>query len=385
MLFMFALFAVLGVFQGKATYRNLSRYSGYCEKSFSRWYRRAFDYKEFNTKLVVQEVGEGSELIGAIDASYMKKSGKHTEGLGWFYHSCSDKAERGLEMSLICVVDIKSNTAYGIDSKQTIDQEPEKGKAKDYTRVDQYADQVKDASVSLKAMNVKYIAADSYYTKTKFIAPTLALGFDIIGKLRNDANLKWLYEGEYSGSGAPKKYDGKVKLTEGFSRFDYDGTLEDGTRIYSKSVWSVGLKRRIKLVVLQWNKSDKVGTAMLYSTDTALGAMKVVQYYRARFQIEFLFRDAKQYTGLMDCQSTKKAAIKTHINASITSLNLIKLEDRRAKQTDSETVISIASWKRKKMNQNLIGKVLNNLGISQTCKKARSVFTELSNYGAIAV
>jgi hypothetical protein len=381
---MLAFFTVLSVFQGKATFRNLSRYSGFCEKTFSRWYRRDFDYKEFNSKLIAHELGEERELIGAIDASFMKKSGKHTEGLGWFYHSCSDKAERGLEMSLICVVDMKSNTAYGVDSRQTIDKVPEKGKSKDYTRVDQYAKQVKDCSAVLKAMNVEYIAADSYYAKLKFIKPTLALGFHVIGKLRNDANLKWLYEGEYSGRGAPRKYDGKLRLTEGFDRLDYEGTLEDGTEIYSKIVWSVNLKRQINLVVLRWKRSNKVGTAMLYSTDIEQSAMKVVKYYKARFQIEFLFRDAKQHTGLLDCQSTKKEAIKTHINASVTSLNLIKLEDRRAKNTENKTVISIASWKRKKMNQNLIGKVLNSLGMSQTCKKARLIFNELSDYGAIA-
>ena len=384
MLFMLALFQVLGVFQGKATFRNLSRYGQYCEKTYSRWYRTEFEYKEFNTKLINHELSEAPDLIAAIDASFMKKSGKQTEGMGWFYHSCSDKAEHGLEMSLICVVDLKSNTAYGVDSKQTIDVEPEQGKSKDYTRVDQYAEQVNEVSAELKALNIKYIAADSYYSKVKFIKPVLALDFEVIGKLRNDANLKWLYEGKYSGRGAPKKYDGKIKLTEGFDRFDYAGELKDNTKVYSKVVWSVNLKRKIKLVVLCWNKKGKLGTAMLYSTDIALDAMKVVQYYKARFQIEFLFRDAKQYTGLLDCQSTKKEAIRTQINASMTSLNLIKFEDRCAKKTNTETVISVASWKRKKINQNLISKVLNNLGISPTCEKARTVYERLSDYGAIA-
>ncbi len=70
-----------------------------------------------------------------------------------------------------------------------------------------------------------------------------------------------------------------------------------------------------------------MGVSLLYSTDTDLDAMTIIKYYKARFQIEFIFRDAKQYTGLMDCQSCRKECIHTQINASFTALNALKLED----------------------------------------------------------
>ena len=54
----------------------------------------------------------------------------------------------------------------------------------------------------------------------------------------------------------------------------------------------------------------------------------MIQYYKARFQIEFIFRDAKQYTGLADCQSLLVERRYTHINASLSALSLLKLEDR---------------------------------------------------------
>ena len=66
------------------------------------------------------------------------------------------------------------------------------------------------------------------------------------------------------------------------------------------------LRRKIKVVVLKWDNKGKIATAILYSTDADLDAMTVVKYYKSRFQIEFLFRDAKQHTGLVDCQATKK-------------------------------------------------------------------------------
>ncbi len=112
--------------------------------------------------------------------------------------------------------------------------------------------------------------------------------------------------------------------------------------------------------------------------------MTLISYYKARFQIEFIFRDAKQYTGLMDCQSHRKEAIHTHINASFSALNVLKLEDRRARGTSGETVISIASWKRRKFNQHLMCRVFDNLGFSINDEKVMDTYQRFSDYGAIA-
>ncbi len=46
--FMVALLMNLMRLRGKANYRNLSRYSDYHEKSYSCWFKRDFDFIEFN-------------------------------------------------------------------------------------------------------------------------------------------------------------------------------------------------------------------------------------------------------------------------------------------------------------------------------------------------
>jgi hypothetical protein len=101
------------------------------------------------------------------------------------------------------------------------------------------------------------------------------------------------------------------------------------------------------------------------------------------FQIEFLFRDAKQYTGLTDCQSPRKEAIHTQINASLIALTLLELEDRREKRLDTETVISMASWKRRKFNQHLMIRIFDELGLSLKRLKVTEVYERMSHYGAI--
>ena len=108
------------------------------------------------------------------------------------------------------------------------------------------------------------------------------------------------------------------------------------------------MKRLIRVVLIrQTTESGAQRQALLFSTDVSLAAHDIVGYYRLRFQIEFVFRDAKQHTGLNDFQCRHKDSIHTHVNVSMTTLNLFKLEDKTSKKCSSPTVISIVdpiSW-----------------------------------------
>ncbi|WP_051369188.1 transposase [Psychromonas arctica] len=374
--FMLSLFAVLVVFQGKATFKNMARYSGMCEKRFRRWSNRVFDYAEFNTKLIALTFTEQEEQIAAIDGSFISKSGRQTEGLAWFYNGSAGEAQQGLEISTICITDLKSNTAYAQHSRQTID-------IQGVTRVEQYAQHVIDVAANLRKLNIKYLAADAYYSKVKFVSKVLETGLHLVGKLRVDADLQWLYQGKYNGIGRPRRFDGKIDF-EDLGRFESVGILDDNITVYTQMVYSKSLKREIRVVMLNWYKGKKIGRALLYSTDILLDAMTLIKYYKARFQIEFLFRDAKQYTGLTHCQSRRKEAINMQVNASLTALNLLKVEDRTEKLTSKPSVISIASWKRRKFNQHLMGRLFNALGLDLSCKKVEIIYEQYGNYGAIA-
>ena len=92
-----------------------------CEKTYSRWYIRYFNYTDFNKKLIASEFSKEDEFIAVIDASFLRKSGKTTEGLGMFYCGAASSAEKGLEVSLISLVHLKSNAGYSLNAKQAID------------------------------------------------------------------------------------------------------------------------------------------------------------------------------------------------------------------------------------------------------------------------
>ena len=72
------------------------------------------------------------------------------------------------------------------------------------------------------------------------------------------------------------------------------------------------------------------------------------------------------------------------VNASLTALNLLKIEDRKEKSTSEVSVISIASWKRRKFTQHLMDRLFDALGLDVNCKKVSMIYEQYSNYGTIA-
>jgi hypothetical protein len=91
---------------------------------------------------------------------------------------------------------------------------------------------------------------------------------------------------------------------------------------YSGIVYSISLKRIVRIVYVQDKQSS--GYEILVCSDTQLRAEQIVQYYRLRFQIEFLIRDAKQYCGLQQCQARSEQKLYFHFNMALSSVSVAK-------------------------------------------------------------
>jgi hypothetical protein len=376
--FLIMVFTTLMYLPGKANFRNLSRYSDGCEKTYSRWFRRPFDFLEFNRISLHHLSGQGRRLAVATDCSYCPKSGRHTFGLDYFYNSTHQRAEKGLEISTLALIDLDYHTSYHLSTRQT----PKLDHPKE-TRIDEYLRHLQADRAALPP-EVRHVLADGHYSKIKFIKGVRELGLHQIGRLREDAHLRWHYHGPQKPRGARKRYDGKVRLFRpDLVRFDRMDTA-DGIQLYTAVVNSVAFKCDIRIVYLVKIVNNTWQTALLFSTDTELSALELYQYYKARFQIEFLFRDAKQFTGLCDVQARSEPALHFHFNASMTALNLLKLEDRQHTPDDRRSPISIASWKIRKFNEHLLERFSSLLGLNFTLIKSHPMFASLCNYGAIA-
>lgn len=56
---------------------------------------------------------------------------------------------------------------------------------------------------------------------------------------------RYPYQGEYSRRGRPRKYAGKVDLTD-HSNFEWVTQITDDVELYTAVVWSISLKRKIR-------------------------------------------------------------------------------------------------------------------------------------------
>ena len=319
---------------GRINFLQLARYCNSCEQRFRQNFRKKFDWIAFNQALVVKQPGHRYSI--AIDPSYVSKSGKKTPGIGYFWSGCAQAMKRGLEILGIALVDADTREAYAIRAVQTLVQRIRRGRRPKCVAhierdslVSHYLKALYDFRDQLLQLS-NIIVADAFFSKATFVQGLAILGFELVSRFRDDVRLRYLYTGEKTGKrGRPKRFDGVVNLTNlrkdvfTTETYDWDGV---DVSIHSAVVYAVSLERNVKVVIACFDDSDKKTQTrkVFFSTDCAMSAEDVIDIYRSRFQIEFLFRDAKQFTGLCHCQSRSIEAMDFAFNLSLSAINVAK-------------------------------------------------------------
>jgi hypothetical protein len=378
---MTTLFATILIVCGKVNFSNLSRYSDLSEKTYRRLFKKQFDFSAFNAALIEAAIPENHSMIAVMDCSFIAKSGKKTFGLDEFYNGCHSRVEHGLEVSLVAVVDGKTQTGYALLAEQTFAQTF----CPDLTRMDYYLLHLETARPHLPPA-VRHLAVDGYYAKAQFVSGALALNLHIVSKLRCDANLRYEFTGTQKARGAKRKYDGKVALANPcMQRFEWVQTVQPGIDLYTAIVWHVSFKRKIRVAYLRDSrKPSKPSYVVLFSTDLDQPAVEIYRCYKLRFQIEFIFRDAKQFTGLSDCQARDVKKLDFHFNASFAALNLAKLDAQQQQPRNDAWLCSLASIKRRALNEHLLERFISKLELEPSAIKSHPNYQTLCNYGVIA-
>ncbi len=220
--------------KGRHNFTNLSRWGALCERTLRRNYDKAFDFKGFNEILI--DLFLGKEVwIAVSDCSYIPKSGKKTYGLDKYWSGCSQRVLKGLEISALALVSVKSGLALTLSANQT-----PSGLKDETNRLVFYLQQLVSCSAYL-LKKTKYWVVDGFYAKEQAWDQIAQLGMFMITKLRGDANMNYIYQGEQKSRGRKRKNGGKVhwKGNEVLDRFDEHGTTKEGWQRYSKVIWSV--------------------------------------------------------------------------------------------------------------------------------------------------
>jgi DDE superfamily endonuclease len=377
--FLITLFSTILVLCGKVNFTNLSRYSEISERSYRRQFERSFNFIKGNANLIERAIPATARQIIAIDCSFIPKSGKATYGIEHFYNGSAGRTEKGLEISVLAIVDVEAKQGYTLSVQQT----PPTSPVPKPTRIDHYLEHLQATYPYLPKL-ARYVVSDGFYSKIKWVNGVMALKLDVISKLRCDADLRYVYTGVQKPRGRHRKYDGKVDLTD-VSRMSLVCELEPKLFLYDVVVWALSLKRKVRLAyLLDCRDPKRIGRVLLFSTNINLGASDIFDFYKARFQIEFIFRDAKQFTGLTDCQARDFTKLDFHFNACLMALNLAKFEACQLHQSPKPFVFSMASYKRLALNRHLLERFISLLDLDSTSIKSHPRFPDLCSYGAIA-
>lgn len=330
---------------GRINFKNLARYGELSEKSYRNWFAKPLSFIDLNAAVILQlqEQLSAGHLVLGIDTSFIRKSGKASPGLAKFWDGTRQKACSGLELSCCSLIDVERKQAFSLAGFMT------PAAPEGISRMDVYAEHVKTVLSAVPATLAKqlhYVVGDGYYAKQGFVTKVRQQDKHFVGKLRCDANLKYLYEGPKTGKpGRPRLYDGKVDFCD-FAKWEVVAQTENET-LYCLDLYSPSLKQRIRVVVVVRAKHHQV----FFSTDLEQAALDILGIYRARFHMEFPFRDAKQFAGLQHCQSRQPKAICFHWNMALFVVNLAKAQQLTQHQADHSFAFSMEDAKRRAYNE----------------------------------
>jgi hypothetical protein len=349
------------------------------------------DFVSINTELIKASKEEKEVLIAAQDSTFVSKSGKKTPGLDYFWNGCAGKPEKGLEVDVIAAVRVKDRReAFTISAKQSPSNpmpksERKKGKDSGVSKIDFCLGHLRDVLSQLIDLGIKRVATDAFFTKIKYVDGVVSMGLHVIGKLRRDARLRRLYTGEQKARGRKKKFDvGKVTAND-FAQSPITTIGSENIELQSCIAHGVSLNRVIKIVLVRKRINDtKYGEALLFSTDLTLTELQIFEFYVSRFQIEFIFRDAKGFTGFADCQSRNPQRMNYHFNASLTALNVARVQDAESQKIrGTNHAFSMNNWFRQYHVEIVVNRIIAMFGLDPTFIKYHPDYENLLSFGNI--
>ena len=209
-------------------------------------------------------------------------------------------------------------------------------------------------------LGIVYFVYDGALGNNAGLQGVAQTGLHLISKLRHDSKLYLPYAGAYSGKGKPRKYGEKLTpetLTEAYLQSE---AVEKGirTRVYRVQAWHRHFPELLNVVVIMKTnlKTGKTAKVLLFSDDLALSAETLIEYYSLRFQIEFDFRDAKQYWGLEDFMNVKETQVGNFANFSLFMVTFSRLLSAnmegldRGSMLDLKTVFRARKYTRRIIN-----------------------------------
>lgn len=123
-----------------------------------------------------------------------------------------------------------------------------------------------------------------------------------------------------------RKYGDKVDCHNIPDKYLCKSSIEDEiqTDVYQCTLLHKEFAQALNVVILVKTnlKTNVRSHVILFSSDLNLSSEKIIDYYKLRFQIEFNFRDAKQFWGLEDFMNLGQTAVTNAANLAFFMVNI---------------------------------------------------------------
>ena len=155
----------------------------------------------------------------------------------------------------------------------------------------------------MASFKVVYFVFDGELGHNDAMQMVRQVGLHLISKLRHNSALYFPYDGPSLGRGPRRKYGQKLDYHNIPSEYLKSTSIDKDikTQIYQMSLWHKKFADLLNIVVIVKTnmQTNKTAHVVLFSSDLSLCYEQLIDYYRLRFQLEFNFRDAKQYSGYL--------------------------------------------------------------------------------------
>ena len=311
----------------------------------------------FTTYLLDRE----SAYILAGDETIVSKSGQSTYGLSRFFSSGHGKTIPSLAFFGLSLVSVKERRSYPMLMEQIVRGDtcspgpPETSQPRDTTQTPvpkrkrgrpkgsrnrnktevELSDTLKQIQTLIKALlkridaliPLRYLVLDGYFGHNNALQMTKQCGLALISKLRVNTALYFSSrETPYAGRGRPRLYGQRFnpQQIDAKYRVSTDTQANITTEVYQATLRHKKFPDPLNVVCLLKTHllTQRKSHVLLFSSDLTVTAEKMIDFYSLRFQIEFNFREAKQYWGLDDFMNIKQTPVTHAANLSMFMVNV---------------------------------------------------------------
>jgi hypothetical protein len=366
----------------RVTMLGISRWTekGGSYRTIQRFFKTKIDWAKVQWVFIRTHLrGDSGEIILTGDEVVTPKAGKKTYGLGRFFSSVYNKPIPGMCHLQLSLTPVEEERSYPLITQQihqtkkneSSKKKPSKSKSKrkakkkkcgrpkgsrnqnrrdvEFTETQKILQENIRKALALvdNTLKLRFFVYDGALGHNAGVRLVRQCGLHLISKLRYNSALHFPYDGPYSGRGPQKKYGDQLDYTNIPKQYLKSSAVEDDIRTdtYQMIMRHKKFANQLNVVIIVKTnlKTLKRAHVVLFSSDLELACDKLVKYYRLRFQIEFNFRDAKQYWGLDDFMNIKEQQVCNAANLAFFMVNVSHILRRRS-EFSGMSVIDLKAW-----------------------------------------